>query len=402
MVTIASAFTDGRYAAPTGVGFDGVVRVSSAGYYGTGVLLYDGRAVLTAGHLFSYGNTAATIHFDTTGGAVSLNSSQVLVHPDYVSTSSNYDLALVWLSGSAPVSAERYDLYRSGDEQGQTFTFLGYGKPGTGALGVSAQADTGYVRRQAENTFDADGAQLKAAMGSAMAWSPLQGSQLMADFDNGQWANDALGRLLGVSHTGLGLNEGLIAVGDSGGPAFIDGRVAGIASYTATLSRGAVHPDIDDTGNSSFGELAAWQRAGYFQDWIDQGLRARYTDAPTRPDDVKKSVVEPDSGTAYVYFLLQFNGVRSAPDQWLSVDYTTRDGSATAGSDYLPRSGTLVLYPEENQAVIAVEVVGDTVAEPDETFYLDVFNPVGGSFGAGVTTLTAMRTIVNDDGMFFG
>jgi hypothetical protein len=52
--------------------------------------------------------------------------------------------------------------------------------------------------------------------------------------------------------------------------------------------------------------------------------------------------------------------------------------------------------------VLAVEVIGDTIAEADETFYLDVTSPVGGSFGAGVQVLTAMRTIVNEDGVWMG
>jgi hypothetical protein len=33
-----------------------------------------------------------------------------------------------------------------------------------------------------------------------------------------------------------------------------------------------------------------------------------------------------------------------------------------------------------------------------EYFYLDIFNPVGGSFGEGVVKLTAVRTIIDDDG----
>jgi hypothetical protein len=82
----------------------------------------------------------------------------------------------------------------------------------------------------------------------------------------------------------------------------------------------------------------------------------------------------------------------------LSVDYVTRDGTALAGSDYIAVSGKLNLYPGENQAVIAVEIVGDTTLEPQEYFYLDVFNPVGGSFGAGVVKLTGMRIILDDDG----
>jgi hypothetical protein len=108
-------------------------------------------------------------------------------------------------------------------------------------------------------------------------------------------------------------------------------------------------------------------------------------------------VVEGDSGTTYAYFLLQFIGVRSDPNEILSVDYATRDGSALSGSDYLAVSGTLNLYPDENQAVMPVEIIGDSTPEPSESFYLDVFNPVGGSFGEGVVQLTAERTILNDD-----
>jgi hypothetical protein len=102
-----------------------------------------------------------------------------------------------------------------------------------------------------------------------------------------------------------------------------------------------------------------------------------------------------------VFFLLQFTGVRASPDPWLSVEYSTRDGTAKAGEDYLATRGKLVLYPNESQAVIPVEVIGDWVAEPDEVFYLDVFNPVGGSFGPGVTVLTGQRTLLNDDGGFW-
>jgi len=44
-----------------------------------------------------------------------------------------------------------------------------------------------------------------------------------------------------------------------------------------------------------------------------------------------------------------------------------------------------------------VEILGDTKPEANETFYLDVSNPVGGSFGPSMLVLTSMRTIVNDD-----
>ena len=400
MVTTATHYLLDRNRATPGLGYDGVVRVSSGGFYGTGVLLYDGRAILTSAHLFGHGGSSATIFFATAAGETSRTGSQIAVHPEYDPVNGNNDLALVWLSGSAPIAAERSTLHRDNEEVGRTMTMVGFGIPGTGDSGVDAGYSGDILRLKAENTFDADVAALTAQLGSSLGWSPLAGSQLLADFDNGSLTNDALGRLLGLQHSGLGLDEGLISSGDSGGPAFIEGKIAGVASYTASLHRDGIDPDIDTEGNSSYGEIAAWQRVSHYQQWIDQSLRARAVNAPTTPAEVEKQVVEGSSeATTIAYFMLQFTGVRSIPNEILSVDYTTRNGTAAAGEDYLPTSGTLKLYPGESQATILVEIIGDATPEADETFYLDVFNPVGGSFGEDVVQLTAVRTIVNDDGV---
>jgi len=384
---------DPRYRATAGSGYEGVVRVSFGGYYGTGSLLYDGRAILTAAHLFAGKSGTATVQFETSSGIQTFTTAQIAVHPGYDANSNN-DLAIVWLDTAPPLPAERYTLYRDSDEIGHSFTFSGYGMTGTGNSGA---IDGNPIRLQASNRFDAEGATLTHYLGAGMSWTPLPGSQLIADFDNGSHSNDALGQLTGRYDTGLGLDEGLIAPGDSGGPAFIAGKIAGVASYIASLG-GSNSPDIDAQTNSSFGEIGAWQRVSAQQQWIDQTLRQHYPNPPTTPNEVEKWVPEGDGGTHYAYFLLQFIGVRADPEQILSVDYATRDGTALAGRDYLAVSDTLRLYPDENQAVIPVEVIGDETPEPDEIFYLDVFNPVGGSFGAGVLTLTAARTIVDDDG----
>lgn len=399
MVSTTAHYSQSRYQATPGMGYDSVVRLSHAGFYASGVLLFDGRAVLTAAHLFAEKTGPTTVLFETTRGQQSISASHFMSHPGHDDQGNN-DLALVWLSSAAPSTADRYTLYRNTDEIGQVFSFVGYGRTGTGSTGVDASSQNGpdALRLKASNQFDAEGAQLKAFLGAAMLWTPQVGTQLVADFDNGQPANDALGRLMGRHDLGQGLSEGLIAPGDSGGPAFIDGQIAAIASYTSNLSLGSIHPDIDTLPNSSFGELAAWQRISAYQQWIDQNVRAHYPNAPTRAQDVKTQVTEGHSGISYAYFLLQFTGVRSDATLVLSVDYATRNGTAVAGSDYLAASGRLNLYPGEDQAVITVELLGDYQNEPDETFYLDVFNPVGGSFGPGVVTLTAMRTILNDDG----
>jgi hypothetical protein len=74
-----------------------------------------------------------------------------------------------------------------------------------------------------------------------------------------------------------------------------------------------------------------------------------------------------------------------------SVDYATRDGSATAGADYLAASGSLTFGPFP--AFVTLTVREDAVDEPDETFYLDIANPANAVLG----TATLRVTIVDDD-----
>ncbi|CAD6196116.1 unnamed protein product [Caenorhabditis auriculariae] len=56
------------------------------------------------------------------------------------------------------------------------------------------------------------------------------------------------------------------------------------------------------------------------------------------------------------------------------VDYYTEDGTANAGSDFVPVKGTLTFYPEDKHQKINIEVVDDDVFEEDEHFYLHLKN----------------------------
>jgi hypothetical protein len=402
MVTTVTPYTEARNRALIGDGYDGVVRVVVGNMYGSGVLLFDGKAVLTAAHLFSGSAGTAKVIFETRNGTDTIASSQIVINPDYNSTNNNSDLALVWLSQDAPIVAERFGIYRASKELGQTFTLVGYGTPGSGSTGTLSNFKEVPLRVKARNQFDSDIAPLDSFFSESGQWEANKGKQLVADFDNGLSQNDALGALVGIPGLGLGNSEGLISKGDSGGPAFIENLVAGIASYTGRLSKSGAVPDIDNTSNSSFGEVAVWQRLSVYQQWLDQELRMRYESPPASQTTVQKTVGEGNSGTTPVYFWVQLNGYRIDPDIIVSVDYKTRNGSALASQDYIATQGTLKIYPNENHALVLVEILADNVPEADETFYLDVFNPVNAGFGDGKVQLTAMRTIVNDDGWFWG
>ena len=118
-------------------------------------------------------------------------------------------------------------------------------------------------------------------------------------------------------------------------------------------------------------------------------LRVGATGQPTLEiSDV--NINEGASGTTNAVFSVAMNGTSS---QTVRVDYTTVDGSATADSDYLGRSGTLTYSPGTTVATIAVPIVGDADAEANESFRVQLSNPVN----ATLSNTSATGLIINDD-----
>ncbi|HPW54782.1 MAG TPA: M14 family zinc carboxypeptidase [Thermoanaerobaculaceae bacterium] len=76
-----------------------------------------------------------------------------------------------------------------------------------------------------------------------------------------------------------------------------------------------------------------------------------------------------------------------------SVSYGTTAGTATPGVDYLPTSGTLAFAKGQQSQTLTVPVLGDRIAEPDETFFVDLSAPTNLSILRGRAT----GTILNDD-----
>ena len=72
---------------------------------------------------------------------------------------------------------------------------------------------------------------------------------------------------------------------------------------------------------------------------------------------------------------------------------TTQDGTAPAGSDYVATSSTLTFIPGVTSQLFAVPITGDTLDEPDETFFVNLSNPVN----ATIATTQAMGVILDDD-----
>ena len=75
-----------------------------------------------------------------------------------------------------------------------------------------------------------------------------------------------------------------------------------------------------------------------------------------------------------------------------SFTYSTFDGTAVAGEDYLARTGTVTFAAGQTEAVVAVDLLNDAAVEDAETFGLRIngANNVGGAVGTA--------HILNDDG----
>jgi hypothetical protein len=78
----------------------------------------------------------------------------------------------------------------------------------------------------------------------------------------------------------------------------------------------------------------------------------------------------------------------------VTVDYATRDGTATAGSDYTAITGTLTFLPGETSKSLAIPITGDSADEVDETLQLTLSSATNAVL-TGPSTITV--TIVDDD-----
>jgi hypothetical protein len=121
--------------------------------------------------------------------------------------------------------------------------------------------------------------------------------------------------------------------------------------------------------------------------------RATVIDDDTPPEltVVGVSLPEGNTGSSLASFVISLNRPWTKP---VDVTYATRDGSATtADSDYVAARGTVTFGVGEIVKTVSVSVSGDTRAEIDERFFLDLSSANNATIAEGTGTVT----IVNDD-----
>jgi len=150
--------------------------------------------------------------------------------------------------------------------------------------------------------------------------------------------------------------------------------------------------DTVDESNETFTVTLSNPNAnGAILDGTATGTITDDDDPPTISiDDVTQ--VELDAGNSAFTFNVTLS---AASEQTITVDFTTAGVSATSGVDFLPNSGTVTFNPGDLTMPVVVQVVGDVLDEPNETFTVTLSNP-----NANGTILdgSGLGTITDDDG----
>jgi hypothetical protein len=161
---------------------------------------------------------------------------------------------------------------------------------------------------------------------------------------------------------------------------------AGTTSRTASVS---VNGDTAIEGNEAFFVDLSGPTASTIADGRGRATIVDDDFPMLSIDDV--SAPEGNSGTSTMAFAVTMS---EASGGTVTVNYATANVTATAGSDYVARSGTLTFNPGQTSKTIAVTINGDVLGEPDETFVVDL----SGASGATIADAQGIGTIVDDEG----
>jgi hypothetical protein len=100
---------------------------------------------------------------------------------------------------------------------------------------------------------------------------------------------------------------------------------------------------------------------------------------------------ESNTGTTEATVIVQLSNPSYQP---ITVNYTTADATASAGSDYVAASGSLAFNPGEVSKTVKVTINGDLIDEIDETFNLTL----SGATNATISVTPSLITIFDNDG----
>jgi hypothetical protein len=215
--------------------------------------------------------------------------------------------------------------------------------------------------------------------------SQVEGNAGTSTFDFAVTLSEASGKTITVDYAtadGSATTANLDYVSAMGTLTFLAGDVVGNVSVSVNGDV-VIEPSETFLVNLSMPvevTLADSQAVGTIVD--DDGMPQAFIDDIT--------LAEGDAGATDAVFSVSLS---MAALVVVSLDFATADGTAVDGSDYQGSSGTADFPAGVTSVQIVVPVLGDTVDEFDETFFVDLTNPVG----IGIADNQGQGTITDDD-----
>lgn len=152
-----------------------------------------------------------------------------------------------------------------------------------------------------------------------------------------------------------------------------------------------INGDVVPEGNETFSVQLSAPDNATLSDGLGQCTISNDDALPTISiNDV--SLLEGDVGTKSFTFTVTLSKPNGSQ---VSVDFVTADGSALNPSDYVADSGSVLFAPGQTLATVSIVVVGEKAAEAhsNETFYVNLTNPIGATVADG----EGLGTILSDD-----
>ncbi|WP_287710038.1 Calx-beta domain-containing protein, partial [Microcystis sp. M086S1] len=215
------------------------------------------------------------------------------------------------------------------------------------------------------------------------------------------WTSDAWEAIFGQSDKKLGLSPSNPNQFNS--PLKLESSFLDANSYqlatTATESEiiDNFWDAIPDWGDNAWQATTKWSADAWesIDEWTPQTWQATTTWTAADWDKPfltisNPTIAENNSGTNNLVFKVTLS---TTSTQTITVNYATANNTATAGSDYIAKTGTLTFTPGQISQDIIISVNGDTAIEPDETFLVNLSNPSN----ALITDNQGLGTITNDD-----
>ena len=183
------------------------------------------------------------------------------------------DIAVLELLENAPPEIPRYPLYANHDEIGWPAVLVGYGATGYGDTGIDGIPTEASLKRAGLNRIESLFDHREVEIGF--------------DFDSGDPAHNVLSFVGEVSDLGFGADEVLSSMGDSGGPVFIDGAIAGVIAFNTSRD----DADYNNEFDQSWGEAGFATRVSSFQEFITMATdgQATFINSSLYPGDYDAS-----------------------------------------------------------------------------------------------------------------